>query len=212
MAVTPFNRQEYLFSQRAHEGAMIQWYPYWRNDPDIVCERSDWWSVSDKGRVLDGQMAVDCCLQVLQPGHPHRRTMTVQERFRRTRYQHFRDITITYRNRLTNQPSEAFKSTAQWMVYGFWDDTQAVLHEAWSIRMQPLLDNLFDDTIPSMAKLNQTSQQEFRVIRMQHMFEHNLIHGYLLPPVTGQPRRMRVWDAKRGKLGDTVPCVKETLV
>lgn len=208
---TPFDPGERAFSQRAHVGAVAQWYPFWLGDPTIECKSEQWDTHSDRGRVLDGQFAVDCCLHVAYPTHRYRRVLTVQERFRRPCHKGYGDITITYANRQTDQPSEAFKSTAMYMVYGFWDDQNGVLLEAWSILMHSMLNAFFCDALRCKRVLNPRSQQEFVGIQISELLACGLVESYLLPPVPGEARQYKLLDPRTMQLGEvrTIPLVKQ---
>lgn len=137
---TPFSQGNQDFSDLAHEAAQSLIYP-----KVFGCDRSlmafSRASVSEGGEraILDGQMAVDRLVAVTVPGLRGPVEHMVQERFRRTKYAHYRDITITEWNCDTNQKSELYKIKAGLFLYGYFDESRGEFGEVIVINTSALL-------------------------------------------------------------------------
>lgn len=128
---TPYDKGNASFSERAHLAAQRQVYPGWFREPvtfeDCV------------GTKRDLAYAIDRQLAVTVPDLRAPLRLSVQERFRRPRYQGWGDITITEWNLISGQPSELHKLAAQLFVYGFYDPTADVILEARAFNVARIL-------------------------------------------------------------------------
>lgn len=130
MSKTRFDPDRKAETERAHDAAVNQVYPHlFREDVDIKhtpTDRQD----SKVHEVMDGQLAIDLKLEVEAPLLEQRVPLYVQERFRDPQYRTFQDLTVTKYNNASQNVSEVSKIAAQWIVYGYYEDTLHEIQEA----------------------------------------------------------------------------------
>lgn len=98
------------------------------------------------------------------------RKITIQERFRRSKYKHYRDVTLRYRrpfNRNQNRiKSEYFKINASHFLYGIVNSQHndfiwAVLYD-----VHQLIKAISDKDIDFTSKLNRDNSSSFLIIKI----------------------------------------------
>jgi hypothetical protein len=121
MARTPYQKENGDYSNKVHELAQRIIYPelFRAQESDIDYEEDTLLEESERGAILDGEMAIDRIVKVKVKGLNGSIPFTIQERFRRPRYANFRDITITEWNHRSNLPSELYKIRANIFLYGY---------------------------------------------------------------------------------------------
>lgn len=115
----------------AHYAARRQLYPrIFQTAEEQLSFEDVTMGCSQRGQILDGEMGVDRIVRVTVRELHAPLVFTVQERFRRTQYAHFRDITITEWNHASGSPSELYKITAGLFLYGYFDDRRCRFADA----------------------------------------------------------------------------------
>jgi hypothetical protein len=175
--MTPYSSDNQLFSDLAHQTAQQNLYPtLFRCEPSaLVFETA---SVADGGRsaILDGEMGIDKIIKVQVPLLHGPIIFTVQERFRRTKFDGYTDLTITEYNNTTQQLSELYKITAGVFVYGFFDDTTKRFTKWVAADVNKMLYGIVTGTLGFQKKRNSRSNQDFIGIEVADLFDG----GYLL--------------------------------
>ena len=119
---TIFEQKNADFSERAHKAAQTKIYPHIFDKFPVLRFESTTMGMGEYEGVLDGRMGID---RVLYAGGFNSGLkmlpITIQERFRDTKYISYKDITITEWNHETDQPSELYKLHANIFVYGYYD-------------------------------------------------------------------------------------------
>ena len=125
---TPHSSDNADFSNSAHLAAQSLIYPQVFGVPqDNLTFEDTLLDMNKRGQVLDGEMAIDRIVKVTaKTGLMQPITFTIQERFRRPRFAGFKDLTITEWNHNSGLPSELYKITANFFVYGYFDGAEFV--------------------------------------------------------------------------------------
>jgi hypothetical protein len=147
---TPFEAANKAFTDTAHRAAMRIIYPKLYNcAPDELEEDTDTFENSERGRLLDGEMAID---YVIKAPSPYTTPKTgqklahyVQERFRRPRFSDFNDVTVTEWNWLTDKPSELYKLRAPTFLYGYYDEATDDFPKVWALSVAHMMISMHRD-------------------------------------------------------------------
>lgn len=159
---TPFEQHNQDFSDKAHAAAQSLVYPRLFN-----CDRGamefERASVSDGGEkaILDGQMAVDRIVSVTVPGLRGPIEHIVQERFRRQKYEIYRDITITEWNYASNLESELYKLKAGVFLYGYFYERTQSFGEVIAVNTSAMLMAISNQTLSYISRINPRTKQSF---------------------------------------------------
>jgi hypothetical protein len=175
--MTPYSADNQLFSDLAHCVAQQTLYPtLFRCDPSAL--QFETANVADGGRsaILDGEMGIDKIIKVQVPLLHGPIVFTVQERFRRTKFDSYTDLTITEYNNTTAQLSELYKITAGIFVYGFFDDNAERFTKWVAADVNKMLYGIVTGGLRYQKKRNGRSNQDFIGIEVADLFDG----GYLL--------------------------------
>jgi hypothetical protein len=85
---------------------------------------------------------------------------TIQERWRKLRFSHFRDVTITRWNITSDRPSEFYKTRADLMFYGY-ANAEHKLYSAVAVDMQLVLEGVRSGDLPYTEKSKPDDSQDF---------------------------------------------------
>lgn len=143
---TPFDIDRAEFSNRAHQAAQRLLYPQIFGIPLTDLEFEEAGTLLDegeRGRVLDGELAIDRVVKVSTLAFDAPLVFPTQERFREPDYYgnlrgRCRDVTITKWNHKTNLPSELHKITADLFLYGFFDEGRCDFLDAIAFWVPPV--------------------------------------------------------------------------
>jgi len=180
---TPFSQDNAAFTDRAHMAARDHLYPSLFPQSRIEYDRVTSVKTNNRHAILDGELAIDVVLHVdMQLPKPMQ--FTVQERFRKTQYQKFADLTITEWNHATGLPSELHKLASDLFVYGYYDERMHALTEALVIYSAPLKRALVSKQIMFERRLNTRSNQSFITISFDALHEAGVVAlHYKMNPV-----------------------------
>lgn len=161
------------FSDRAHLAAQSQIYPKLFNvdKSKLVFETVTMQGSNDiRNRILDGEMAVDRIVKVSYTMFRRPISFTVQERFRRSSFRKFQDVTITEFNTASGQPSELYKLSGGLFVYGYYNEVYGVFEQFVCFNSSTLLFYLGRGLLESCKmKMNEKGQTfipvKFKVLR-----------------------------------------------
>lgn len=187
---TPYSLANAHFSNKAHEIAREKVYPalFGVSRAQLVFDKDTLLADSERGRVLDGQMAVDRIVRVKVMKLRQPLAFTVQERFRRPKWAHKRDVTITEWNHSTNQPSELYKLEANLFVYGYFDEQTGAFIEVVAVNTAALLQAIAANTVPYTFGKNPRSNQSFLALTFDALASHGLLAYHLKPTVATEPQ------------------------
>lgn len=161
MSRTPFDEGNKAFTERAHEMAREQVYPHlFPGSAEVEFESVDRGG-SDIHDILDRQLGVDVRIHVNVPRLGQPVPMHIQERFRKPEYRDFQDVTITKFNNKSGERSEVSKIAAQWLIYGYYEDTLREVQEAVCVNIPVLLRRIAAGEIEYEDKSENEKQQEF---------------------------------------------------
>src|SRR5260221_8220002 len=137
LTYTPFTQANYDFSCRAHLRAQTDIYPalFGARREQLDFEIEDEFEAQQQ----DFEDAIDRTVKVQVALLHERLTFTVQERFRRLKFERYRDVTITEWNHNSNLPSELYKIRAMLFLYGYYDERIDRFTEAIAFHVSPLL-------------------------------------------------------------------------
>lgn len=141
---TPFDAANKSFTDTAHRAAMRIIYPKLLNClAEDIEEDLDNFENSERGKLLDGEMAIDYVIKVPSPYTTpitgKKLSHYVQERFRRPSFSKFNDVTVTEWNWLTNKPSELYKLRAPMFLYGYYDEIADDFPQAWALSVAHMM-------------------------------------------------------------------------
>lgn len=161
MSRTRFDQQNKDFTERAHRAAREQVYPHlFASNTDIRFESVDR-GESDVHNALDKQLGVDLRLHVDVPSLGQSVPMHIQERFREPQYREFQDVTITKFNNASGKESEISKIAAQWLIYGYFEDTLREVQEAVCVNVPILLRRIAAGRVEYGDDKSNDKQQDF---------------------------------------------------
>lgn len=159
---TPFSEANKAFSDAAHNAAQRLVYPHVFGVPpeNLTFESTDLVD-GERGRLLDGELAIDRIVKVTCLRFAHPFVFTVQERFRKVEFAKYRDITITEWNHNSGLPGELYKLTAGIFLYGYFDADRQKFPEAVAIATVPLLRALAAGQVQYSRRTNPRTGQSF---------------------------------------------------
>lgn len=175
--VTPYSNDNQIFSDLAHYAAQSVLYPVlFKCDQSALTFESA--NVSDGGRaaILDGEMGIDKIINVQVPMLHGPLVFTIQERFRRVKFDNFTDLTVTEYNNTTGQLSELYKMVAGIFVYGFFDDISSRFTKWVAADVNKMLYGIATGELRFSKQRNGRSNQDFIGIEVADLFDG----GYLL--------------------------------
>lgn len=181
---TPFSQKNADMSGRGHELAITHLYPnlFGVTPQQLTFDDATLLAESERGRVLDGEMAVDYIARLtIHPlGAPLQ--VTVQERFRQHRYSAFRDVTLTEWNHDSGLPSELYKITAGIFLYGYLNESQDGFTEAIAFNVADFLVALSSGKLAIRRKEhNFRSNQSFLCFTFQQLFDAGIVMFHFTP-------------------------------
>jgi len=176
MSATRYDEGNAAFSNKAHAAARNVLYPllFDAASDKLSFDNDTLLQHGERGAVLDGQMGIDRIVNVTVDKLRAPLRFTVQERFRRPNYTTYRDLTVTEWNHASNLPSELYKITADYFLYGYYDDAQGVFQEAIAISVPDLLLSVSKHNIPYVMKPNK-KQQTFLAFKFDDLDKAGLI-------------------------------------
>ncbi len=185
---TQFTEANKLFSDCAHKKADEVFYPKLFHGSVFTWDDNVQFDEGERGKVLDGQMAIDRIARVKLLDTTFRAPilLTIQERFRNLQYMDFGDITITEWNVATNQPSEFHKLTANIFVYGFYDQYNDKLVGALAIDVACLMLSIIHNNIHYSRMNNGSKNQDFISIKYRELYRNNCVLARFPYPITPQ--------------------------
>jgi len=174
---TPYSNDNQDFSDLAHYTAQSTLYPLlFKCDQFALTFESA--NVSDGGRaaILDGEMGIDKIINVQVPMLHGPLVFTIQERFRRVKFDGYTDLTITEYNNTTGQLSELYKMVAGIFVYGFFDEKTERFTKWVAADVNKMLYGIATGNLSFNKQRNSRSNQDFIGIEVSDLFDG----GYLL--------------------------------
>lgn len=171
--ITPSNKgvfvKQFSFSGKGHLTAID---PVYKEFFGKTCEVID---VTGKDSYLDTHMGVDYLVNVKNPRLQTTVEIWVQERFRTLRYQHYQCITLIECNKDSGHLSEIYKTKAQYLVYGYYDDQNNVLSQAVVVNLAGLVRKIAMSQVQFDIIHNNTTNQNFISVKFDELRKHNLI-------------------------------------
>lgn len=168
---TKFEQHQADWSSLAHEAARKDLYPkIFSCDPThLTFENTIMGSGKEQDIFMDGNLAIDRIVGVKCSLHSAIR-YTIQERYRRKKYQNYRDITITEFNHQTNMPSELYKISSLLFVYAYWDELSG-FGESIALHTLLLLEAIRTNKIAYTTKMN-NKRQSFICIKIDDLLKN----------------------------------------
>lgn len=174
---TPYSKDNGDFSNVAHRCAQKQLYPFiFGVTQERLSFEDTLLELNERGRVLDGEMAIDRIVKIKVDGLRLPLVFTVQERFRKPKYLSSQDITVTEWNKVTGKPSELYKIAANIFVYGYFDPSKQNFLDAVAVDVPVMLSGLACGELKYTTSPNPRSKQDFIALT----FEDLLNYGCLL--------------------------------
>lgn len=175
---TTYDTHNAQFSDVAHMSARKLIYPAaFGVDPTAITYERELVADSPRGRILDGEMAIDCTLHIHNPAYHAPLIFSVQERFRRAKYRKWRDITITEWNNTSNTPSELYKIRAGLFVYAYYDDNADTFFDVTIAHVSMLIQCIHTGKLPISRQRN-AKNQDFIGVKIDDM---SAIPGLTIP-------------------------------
>jgi hypothetical protein len=160
MSRTRFDKDKKRTTERAHDAAVDHVYPHlFRKGVDMEFTPTDRRD-SKVHEVMDGQLAIDLKIEVEAPLLEQKVPLYVQERFRDPQYRSFQDLTVTKYNNASQRVSEVSKIAAQWIVYGYYEDSLDEVQEAVCVNVPILSRRLISGDVELDEKQN-CKRQDF---------------------------------------------------
>lgn len=158
--VQRYSPERARFSELAHVAAQTTFYPLFFPSSSLTFENTNI-DTGARGRILDGQMGVDRIIRVKVPSLRSPLVFPVQERFRLPRYERFQDVTITEWNEASGQPSELFKISAGYFIYGYFDTNLGRFGEVVAVDVPEFLRQLVSGGLGNLdARRNRNEKRQ----------------------------------------------------
>lgn len=130
------------FTNRIHDTVGMPKIYIPNNMPDVI---------SEVGTMADLRDGIDYTIVM-----DENTSYSVQERFRRSKYKHYRDITFRYDKPEASGDTkrEFFKIKADLFLYGIVNDAEDDFEWAYMFAVQPVVDAVNNGDIPTQYKMN----------------------------------------------------------
>lgn len=160
---TPYNPKRAAFSEEAHLLAQSIVYPHLfaARKEDLTFENTNIDIGTARSKILDGEMAIDRIVRVSVPNLAAPLVFTVQERFRKIRFARYQDITVTEWNVSSNLPSELFKITSGFFIYGYYNEVARQLGEVIAVDVPEFLRQIATGNLPYKRRTKAGGSQTF---------------------------------------------------
>lgn len=177
---TNFSSSNSAYSDKAHVAAQTQLYPHvFNTTSENIFYESVTISESQEDKrkqILDGEMAVDRIVNVSIKQFPFPLSYTVQERFRKTKFKKFQDITITEYNYSSGLPSELYKLSGGLFVYGYYNDESNTIEQYVVFSSSAVLLSIASGELKMDHRgINPRSNQSFICFKFDTLRKHGLI-------------------------------------
>jgi len=173
--ITPFSAKNKKFTDTAHTAAKRDIYPLLFGD-NIEYENQQSVHKSERWHVLDGSLGIDQVLSVTRKGFRGSFTVTVQERFRETKWEQMQDLTITEWNKASDTPSELYKIAAHYFVYGYYDDKRDMFTDWLCINTASMMRGIMSGKLPyAGGATNERSGQPFITVKFDDLIEYGCV-------------------------------------
>lgn len=180
---TPFSKNNADLSKRAHELAIKKVYPqvFGVSPERLSFDEDTLLDSSPRGQVLDGEMGVDYVARLTVHPLSAPLQLTVQERFRRAQYAHFRDVTITEWNHNSGLPSELYKITSGIFLYGYLNETQDDFKESIALNVTALLLAIANGRLRAVTQFNPRTDQDFLCFDFDTLIDAEVVMYHYTP-------------------------------
>lgn len=206
---TVYEPSQAEFSRLAHMAARrLVYAPLFSVAPELIEYEDVRVQTGLRGEIFDGELGIDVIVRpdfsTAQGAMRHPATQLqsrlhfyVQERFRRTSYKHFADVTFTEFNHASRQPSELYKIAAGLMIYGLYDHARDGFIKAYAIDVSRVLLAIQRGQLRFQKKMNK-KRQSFVCIKLEELHGCNCLLWQLKredclqdapPPVRSADRR-----------------------
>lgn len=171
MMTTPHSSDNQEFSDLAHSVAQTAIYPrLFHCDASEIRFENVSLSTGARGQILDGQMGVDRVAYITSPWFSRGEIChTIQERFRKPKFMHRQDLTITEYNSNSGQKSELYKINAGIFVYGYFDCESSEMLSWVAIDTTRMMLLLANGTLGFEHDFNPRSKQWFVCIKFKRL-------------------------------------------
>ena len=179
MSRTEFTKANSDFSDLAHLVARQCVYPMFFKTANIEYQNTTLSESLSNGK-RDAEQAIDriCHVAINDKWLDRSLKFTIQERFRRMRFQEFKDITLTVWNHASGLPSELYKIEADYFVYGYYDDIDKVLHDVVIVDVPELKRKIALGALTYEKGMNKKNQS-FISIPFDSLYQAGLIVWHL---------------------------------
>lgn len=176
MQATPFSSDNKAHSDAAHLAARLQIYPaLFKTDAANIDYEDQGAIETPRWGALDGDMSIDRIVKVSVKGLRQPLIFTVQERFRRPDSAWRQDITVTEWNPRSNLPSELYKISANFFLYGYFDKDKDRFVDAICVNVPDLLLSIVSQSVKYDRKTNPRTQQPFLCFKFADLHEASMV-------------------------------------
>jgi hypothetical protein len=163
-----FNKK-FSYSAKGHLTAIDSVYkPFFGKACKVI-------DVTGKDSDLDTKLGVDYIVEVTNEKLQKEVQFWIQERFRTTRYQSYQTITLIESNCYSGHLSEIYKSKAQFLVYGYYDEETGWLTQAVVVSLPQLFQKIAMNQIEFDIVPNKQTNQRFISVSFKQLEKHGLI-------------------------------------
>lgn len=131
--------------------------------------------VTGKDSYLDTQIGVDYIVEVENPRLQKEVQFWIQERFRTVKYQSYQSVTLIENNCYSGNLSEVYKSKAQFLVYGYYDEETEILVQVVVVSLPQLFQKIAMNQINFEIIKNKQTNQNFISVKFDELRKHGLI-------------------------------------
>lgn len=165
---TPFDKHNYDFSDKCHEVAVKVLYPKLAT---AFGQTSESLSFADRGQLKeDFNQGIDRVME-FDTGA----SMSIQERFRRPSYAHYREVTATDANHATGRAGDFHKLTADLYAYGYINEDGTGFVEAVIVDVPTLKECYRSGLIAPGRNYYWRKKQTILSFPFEKLLEHNAV-------------------------------------
>lgn len=183
MASTPFSNDMKAFSDEAHMAARKLIYPklFSTLETNITYAKQED-IMTDRGGALDADLSIDRVVKVSVSGLRMPLVFTFQERFRSPYYAGWQDITLTEWNPASNTPSELYKISANFFLYGYYNKVSKTFIDAINVNVPNMMLSIVTKQLDFKRDTNKRTAQPFLCVKFDALHKANVVN-YRMKPI-----------------------------
>lgn len=169
-----FSRSNMKFSHEAHDAAVEKVYDAFFPEGYEIQDMTH--TKADKQDGIDYFVQTDAGGKFKKPV-----AIGIQERFRRAKFAHYRDLTISSHDYYADREGEFYKGHAAYQVFGYYDQKTGTLGECVVVNLSRVLMCMATGQIEFEEKINRAQGRGFLVLSFDALKDADCIDFHYVP-------------------------------